>query len=119
MKRSRTGHFSLSAVEHQFVDARRKAGLPEALVLYCARHTYATEALARTGNVAAVMDTMGHANVQTTMIYQHQGLEQIRGAINLRNKENATKLSDRTEASFGQNLGQSRESDAVAVAVID
>jgi len=25
---------SLSTVEHQFVDARRKAGLPEALVLY-------------------------------------------------------------------------------------
>jgi integrase len=122
MKCSRTGHFSLSAVEHQFVDARRKAGLPEALVLYCARHTYATEALARTGNVAAVMDTMGHANVQTTMIYQHQGLEQIRGAINLRNKENqsnATKMSDRTEASFGQNLGQSRENDAVAVAASD
>jgi len=114
-KRSRTGHFSLSTIEHQFVDARRKAGLPDALVLYCARHTYATDALARTGNVAAVMDAMGHANVQTTMIYQHQGLEQIRGAINLRNAENqrrARKSSQRTEESFGQNLGQSLESDA-------
>src|SRR5947208_1731999 len=111
-KCSRTGHFTLSTVEHQFVDARRKAGLPEALVLYCARHTYATDALARTGNVAAVMDTMGHANVQTTMIYQHQGLEQIRGAINLRNKENQTsaiKPPDGAAASFGQNLGQSLE----------
>src|SRR5437870_3595227 len=28
-KKSSTGHFSLSAVEHQFVDARREAGLPE------------------------------------------------------------------------------------------
>jgi len=121
-KSSRTGHFSLSTVEHQFVDARRKAGLPEALVLYCARHTYATDALARTRNMAAVMDTMGHANVQSTMIYQHQGLEQIRGAINLRNKENqssAIKPSPGTESSFGQNLGQSRESDALAVAVSD
>jgi integrase len=121
-KYSRTGHFSLSTVEHQFVDARRKAGLPEALVLYCARHTYATDALARTGNMAAVMDAMGHANAQTTMIYQHQGLEQIRSAINLRNKENQTspiKLSPGTEACFGQNPGQSLESDAVAVAVND
>jgi len=117
-KRSRTGHFSLSAVEHQFVDARRKAGLPETLVLYCARHTYATDALARTGNVAAVMDAMGHANVQTTMIYQHQGLEQIRGAINLRNEENqmhARRSSHGSEGSSGQNLGQSSEGDAVAV----
>jgi site-specific recombinase XerC len=76
----------------RLVDARREAGLPEALVLYCPRHTYASDALARTGNMAAVMDTMGHANVQTTMIYQHQGLEQIRGAINLRNKENQMRI---------------------------
>jgi hypothetical protein len=91
-------------------------------VLYCARHTYATDALARTENMAAVMDAMGHASVQTTMIYQHQGLEQIRSAINLRNKENQTsaiKPSPGTEASFAQNLGQSLESDAVAVAVSD
>ena len=67
------------------------------------------------------MDTMGHANVQTTMIYQHQGLEQIRGAINLRNKENQARAieSHETEGSFGQNLGQSLESDAAAVAVSD
>ena len=117
-KDSRTGHFSLSTVEHQFVYARHEAGLPEALVLYCARHTYATDALARTGNVAAVMDTMGHANVQTTMIYQHQGLEQIRGAINLRNKENQVRTSA-TEEIFGQNLGQSLKDGAVAVAVSD
>jgi len=121
-KDSRTGHFSLSTVEHQFVYARHEAGLPEALVLYCARHTYATDALARTGNVAAVMDTMGHANVQTTMIYQHQGLKQIREAINLRNMENRTsamKTLDGTEEIFGQNLGQSLENDAVVVAVSD
>ena len=93
----------------------------EALVLYCARHTYATDALARTGNVAAVMDTMGHANVQTTMIYQHQGLEQIRGAINLRNQENqrSTIKSHGTETIFGQNPGQSIASEAVAVASSD
>jgi integrase len=72
-KRSQLGHFSLSTVEHQFKQARQDSGLPEELVLYCARHTYATDALARTGNVAAVMDSMGHANAQTTMIYQTSG----------------------------------------------
>jgi integrase len=117
-KCSRTGHFSLSAVEHQFVDARREAGLPEALVLYCARHTYATDALARTGNMAAVMETMGHANVQTTMIYQYQGLDQIRSAINLRNKENQTRTIA-TEEIFGQNSGQSLKDGAMEVVVTD
>jgi hypothetical protein len=103
------------------VDARRKAQLPAALVLYCARHTYATDALARTGNVAAVMDAMGHANVQTSMIYQHQGLEQIRGAINLRNKENRSGAvkSLGMETSFGQNPGQSLENDVAAAVVSD
>jgi hypothetical protein len=51
-----------------------------------------------------------------------KGLDQIRSAINLRNKENQTstiKPSHGTEASFGQNLGQSLESDAVVVAVSD
>jgi len=64
---------------------------------------------------------MGHANVQTTMIYQHQGLEQIRGAINLRNKENQTRTikSDATEEVFGQNFGQSLKDGAVAVAASD
>jgi hypothetical protein len=38
--------------------------------------------------VAAVMDSMGHASVQTAMIYQHQGLEQLRTAINGRNRDN-------------------------------
>jgi hypothetical protein len=32
---------------------------------------------------------MGHANAQTTMIYNHQGLEQLRNVIDLRNAESA------------------------------
>ena len=115
IKSSRLGHFSLSAVEHQFKQARTKAGLPKELVLYCARHTYATDALARTGNVAAVMDSMGHANAQTTMIYQHQGLEQLRAAINDRNREH---LRAQEEIS-GQNAGQSTENGAAPEAVSD
>lgn len=112
-------HFSLSAVEHQFKQAREATKLPDELVLYCARHTYATDALARTGNVAAVMDSMGHANVQTTMIYQHQGLEQIRDAINQRNHENAQPPRRRkvTRQRVGQNLGQSTGTGAVAEVV--
>jgi len=111
---SRSGHFSLSAVEHQFKEARTKAGLPRELVLYCARHTYATDALAKTGNLAAVMDAMGHASVQTTMIYQHQGLQQIRDAINLRNEENQQFFRGNTPAEIplGQTFGQSRETQS-------
>ena len=61
-KDSRSGHFSLSAVEHQFKEARQKPSYRKSWC-FTVRHTNATDALARTGNLAAVMDTMGHASV--------------------------------------------------------
>ncbi len=35
-----------------------------------------------TGNLAAVMKTMGHKNVRTTMRYQHPELDIVRDALN-------------------------------------
>jgi len=59
----------------QFRIARRKAQLPEDLVLYCARHDYGTRVLSHTGNLAAVMRTMGHKDVRAAMQYQHPDLD--------------------------------------------
>jgi site-specific recombinase XerC len=58
-----------------------KAGLPEDLVLYFGRHDYGTRILKRTGNLAAVMSTMGHKDVKTAMQYQHPELEIVRAAL--------------------------------------
>lgn len=57
--------------------------------LYCCRHTFATDVLERTGNLAAVMKVLGHADAQTAMKYQHPGLEQVRKAVETRNREAA------------------------------
>jgi len=65
----------------RFREARVKAGLPEDLVLYCGRHDYGTRILKRTGNLAAVMRTMGHKDVKTAMQYQHPELEIVRAAL--------------------------------------
>jgi site-specific recombinase XerC len=54
------------------------------LVLYCARHDYGTRVLMRTGNLAAVMRTMGHRDVKTAMHYQHPELEIVRAALDYR-----------------------------------
>ncbi len=62
-------------------EARVKAGLPEDLVLYCGGMTYGTRILKRTGNLAAVMRTMGHKDVKTAMQYQHPELEIVRAAL--------------------------------------
>jgi integrase len=77
--RSTSGH--ISSVDRLFRQARAKAGLPKELVLYCARHDYGTRILMRTGNLAAVMKTMGHRDVKTAMHYQHPELEVVRAAL--------------------------------------
>jgi integrase len=67
---------------NRFREARKKAGLPEELVLYCGRHDYGTRVLKQTGNLKAVMLTMGHKDVKTAMRYQHPEVEVVRQALN-------------------------------------
>jgi integrase len=75
-----SGH--LTTVGKLFRQAREKAGLSKDLVLYCGRHDYGTRVLRETGNLAAVMKTMGHKDVRTAMRYQHPELYIVRDALN-------------------------------------
>lgn len=75
-----TGH--ITTVGKAFAEARALAGLPREIVLYSARHTFATKLMGRTGDVSLVMRAMGHTNAQTTMIYQHPSLETVRDVMN-------------------------------------
>ena len=81
---SGSGH--IETVQKQFDRVKKLVGLPEAVVLYCARHRFSTDAMDGTGNVMAVMDVMGHSKVDVTRLYQHPGLKQIGMAINKRNE---------------------------------
>jgi integrase len=81
-RRSASGH--LRSICNLFRKARNEAGLPKELVLYCARHDFGTRVLMRTGNLAAVMRTMGHCDVKTAMHYQHPELEIVRAALDYR-----------------------------------
>src|SRR5439155_485072 len=74
----------------QWLEAKRLAGIPESVVLYCARHRFSTDAMEGTGNVMAVMDAMGHGSVNTTRIYTHSNVQQIREAIERRNRLSTT-----------------------------
>jgi integrase len=78
-KRSAAGH--LCSIDRLFREAPQQAGLPKELVLYCDRHDYGTRVLMRTGNLAAVMKTMGHRDVKTAMHYQHPELDVVRAAL--------------------------------------
>jgi hypothetical protein len=43
---------------------------------------YGTQVLKKTGNLAAVVKTMGHQEVKTAMQYQHPELDIVRAALN-------------------------------------
>ena len=86
-KRARSGHITDREVSKQWLEAKRVAGVPEPVVLYCARHRFSTDAMEGTGNLMAVMDAMGHQSVNTTRIYSHTNVRQIREAIERRNQQ--------------------------------
>ena len=88
-KRARTGYITDREVSKQWLEAKRLAGIPESVVLYCARHRFSTDAMEGTGNVMAVMDAMGHGSVNTTRIYTHSNVQQIREVIERRNQLSA------------------------------
>jgi integrase len=74
----------LTTMAMSFREARRAAGLPEDLKLYCGRHDYGTEAYKQTGNLALVMKVMGHKDAKTTMRYQHPDVQDLRVAMDAR-----------------------------------
>ena len=64
------------------------------LVLYCARHDFGSFVLAKTGNLKAVMNAMGHGDVRSAMVYQHPEGEIIRNALNARHISRPTVPDD-------------------------
>ncbi len=91
-RRSKSGHITHTAIEKPFRKAREDAKLPKELVLYSARHSFATDLLDRTGNLKLVMDVLGHESVTTTQKYLHPTLKDIAETVNARNSDNAANL---------------------------
>jgi integrase len=77
-----TGH--IGTVAKAFEQARELAGVSKEIVLYSARHTFATKVLGASGDLSLVMRALGHTNAQTAMIYQHPSLETVRKIVNER-----------------------------------
>src|ERR1700738_3495819 len=90
MSRYKGKHIGEGTVYRQWVQARQAAGLPRELVLYCARHDFGSFVLARTGNLKAVMNAMGHGDIRSAMVYQHPEGVIIRHALNARHILRAT-----------------------------
>jgi hypothetical protein len=84
----------LTTVAKQFREARREASLPEPLVLYCGRHTFATAAYEATGNLAALMNGHGPHGRSDLDAIPTSGIEPIREAIDQRNLRHNSRHSE-------------------------
>ena len=51
--------------------AVKKAGIIKEVSLHTLRHTYATHLLEQGVNILTIKELLGHANINTTMIYLH------------------------------------------------
>ncbi len=84
-KRAKSGHIEHTSIEKPFRKARKDAKLPSDLVLYSARHSFATDLLDRTGNLMLVKDVLGHESVATTQKYLHPSMKNLAEIVNQRN----------------------------------
>ena len=84
MSRHKGKHIGEEMVYRQRVGARQASGLPRELFPHPARHDFGSFVLAKTESLKAVMNTMGHGDVRSAMVYQHREGEMIRNALNAR-----------------------------------
>lgn len=87
--RKKGAHISYFTIAKGMMIVRKKLALPKDLVLYSARHTFATDMLDRTGNLALVQKMLGHESILTTQRYLHPELKDVAQLVNQRNADNA------------------------------
>lgn len=92
--RKKTAHVSYSPVAKQFSAVRKEARIPKGVVLYAARHSFATDMLDRTGNIILVGKLLGHRSVTTTQRYLHPEMKGLAELVNARNAIRAAEQHD-------------------------
>jgi len=72
---------SVRQVQRSFDEWIRRAGIGKKISVHGLRHTFATNLLERTGNLALVQQSLGHRHISTTTIYAHIPSEELQQAM--------------------------------------
>lgn len=69
---------SARSVEKRLKEWGERAGVAGSLYPHRLRHSFATEMLAASGDLRAVQEMLGHADISTTQIYTHLDFKQLK-----------------------------------------
>jgi len=83
-------------IAKQWEAAREEAGVDERLVIYCARHEFATSFLEAGGDLATLQAILGHTSIATTAKYLHGASERGADVVNKRNRRNGPQIVKRS-----------------------
>jgi len=72
---------SVRQVQRSFDEWLARAGIEKRITVHGLRHTFATNLLGRTGNLALVQQSLGHRHISTTTIYAHVPSEELQNAM--------------------------------------
>jgi integrase/recombinase XerC len=68
---------SARTVQHRLAAAARARGLDQHLHPHMLRHSFATHMLEASGDLRAVQELLGHANLSTTQVYTHLDFQHL------------------------------------------
>lgn len=81
------GHIKGKSISVMASALKRELGFPADLVLYCARHTFATDYQSGSGDLAKTSRALGHAAISTTQRYLHADTSNQASIMDARNEQ--------------------------------
>ncbi len=75
----RRHHVSANNLQKQFRRAVTRAGIAKHATVHTLRHSFATHLLEKGYDIRSIQELLGHAHVQTTMIYTHVARKNVLG----------------------------------------